>query len=357
MRDGRCFILFYSGVNAQTQLKIRPLDAKGRPISRDRQVFKQPLSLIQDRLAVHPFGTNQFVVQRVESPDYYNAGLTVSTYRIENDNTITRLSEKFTDYYNNTTIDDHGAMASLAPGFLSVFPGDVTDYGKLIAQRFSATGAAIGKRYVVSQSLTGVSEPRIRRLTTGRFAIAWSYNAQIRLRILDASGKPAGPEKGIAMPKGARASFAFLEPMADGKFVIFFHEYSTAGRLKFIVFDSDARIVNAGLIAARAEGADGFENLFSVVRKQNGGFAVVYQYSTGYPNMVMAYKEYNRNLVQVRGETQVLLQKTYDIDYDAQKISIIQSGSNRGLISWGTDGTGFDDGSGRALLGISVPLK
>jgi hypothetical protein len=357
IQDGRCFIVFYSGVNAQTGLKIRPFDANGRPISRDGQVVRQPLSLIQDRLAVHSFGRDKFVVQRVESPDYYNAGLTVSTYRIEKNNTITRLSETFTDYYNNTIIDDHGAMASLSPGFLSIFPGDITDNGKLLAQRFSATGVAIGKRYAVSQSLTGVSEPRIRRLSTGRFAVAWRSTPQIRLRILDATGKPAGPERGIAMPQGARASFPVLEPLSDGRFVIFYQEESTARGLKFVVFDGNGRVVRSGLVSALAEGDDSFENLFSVVRKRNGGFAVVYQYSTGYPNMIMAYKEFDRNLVAVRGETPVLVQKTPDIDYDGQKISIIQSGLKRGLISWGTDDSGFHDGSGRALLGISVPFK
>ena len=189
-------------------------------------------------------------------------------------------------------LNDGGFIVVWTDG--SLIGGDSSGVG-VKAQRFDASGHAVGGEFLVNTTTSGnQSSPAVAELSSGRFIITWtdasatggdtSGNA-VRGQLFAADGTPVGGEFLVNTAVAGNQGPAVVAELANGGFVIAWTDASGQGGdtsgtgIKAQIFDADGARVGGEFLANTTTFAS--QSGASVTSLASGGFAIAWTDSAG----------------------------------------------------------------------------
>lgn len=180
-------------------------------------------------------------------------------------------------------------VAALTAGYVIVWQGPDGSSTGIFAQRFSATGAALGPVIRVNAVIVGAqSRPRVAALPGGAFAVVWqttvsATDEDVWLRVVSAAGVPLAGDVRVNTTIVRKQNNPDIAALSTGTIAVTFASETTAGR--FSVLHRLFRSTGVPLTAATwTAGLNQALNPTPVIAARTGagaasGFAIAYAQS------------------------------------------------------------------------------
>jgi alpha-tubulin suppressor-like RCC1 family protein len=180
-------------------------------------------------------------------------------------------------------------VAALASGYVIVWQGPDGSSTGIFAQRFSATGAALGPVIRVNAVIVGAqSRPRVAALPGGAFAVVWqttvsATDEDVWLRVVNAAGVPLAGDVRVNTTIVRKQNNPDIAALSTGTIAVTFASETTVGRFSVLhrLFGSTGVPLTA---AAWTAGLNQALNPTPVIAARTGagaasGFAIAYAQS------------------------------------------------------------------------------
>ncbi len=240
--------------------------------------------------------------------------------------------------------------ARLADSTVPASPPPDPAFSGIYAQRYDASGAAIGSEFKVSSDTANYQgEPDVKELAGGGFIFTWESRGQdgdgsgIYAQILDASYAPVGAEFHVSTTTASHQEDPEVTALTGGGFVITWYSWpsasSTGGAFAQIYDASGTAIGGETLVSAPQVGASP-----AIAALDNGGYVITWPSNADGNGSGISAQIYDANGAKVG--TEFVVNTTTLNDQIEPDITTLADGSF--IITW----AGYwSDGNGYGIVG------